>query len=268
MSDHEDNLPTTPPMLSVVHDIDERRERDTEAPPGPDFGAIERDTARRRDVFDEISQIRGLLSPIAEAVKRIEGKVDGHAEELGEIKTHQSRLALGHAILDGMVVNGLEGKRVLIADDDTALCVMMRRFLRQLGCDTSVATSREQAERLLGVEDFHVAIVDLHMPHSADGIELCRWINKAYPEIALIVTSGAFEPELLDRIPAARLAKPLEAQALKDLLYEVLGLVPRSPDTEPAPAPFAPIEPTTQNSPDSPVPVTQSETPDAKRAED
>jgi two-component system, OmpR family, response regulator ResD len=67
--------------------------------------------------------------------------------------------------------------RVLIADDDTVVRDMVRRYLERDGLDVAIAQDGTQARRLLESGQIDVAVLDVMMPGS-DGLTLCRDLRR------------------------------------------------------------------------------------------
>ena len=67
--------------------------------------------------------------------------------------------------------------RVLIADDDTVVRDVVRRYLERDGLDVSVADDGAEALRVLGTEHIDVAVLDVMMP-GPDGLTLCRSLRQ------------------------------------------------------------------------------------------
>ena len=67
--------------------------------------------------------------------------------------------------------------RVLVADDDTVVRDVVRRYLERDGLDVSLAQSGTEALRLLGSEHIDVAVLDVMMP-GPDGLSLCRSLRQ------------------------------------------------------------------------------------------
>lgn len=67
--------------------------------------------------------------------------------------------------------------RVLIADDDTVVRDMVRRYLERDGLDVAIAQDGNQARRLLESGQIDVAVLDVMMPGS-DGLTLCRDLRR------------------------------------------------------------------------------------------
>lgn len=67
--------------------------------------------------------------------------------------------------------------RVLIADDDTVVRDVVRRYLERDGLEVAIAQDGAEARRLLGSTDIDVAVLDVMMPES-DGLTLCRDLRR------------------------------------------------------------------------------------------
>ena len=63
--------------------------------------------------------------------------------------------------------------RVLIADDDTVVRDVVRRYLERDGLDVSIARDGNRGAALLESERIDVAVLDVMMP-GQDGLTLCR----------------------------------------------------------------------------------------------
>ncbi|MBJ7462990.1 MAG: response regulator transcription factor [Mycolicibacterium sp.] len=66
---------------------------------------------------------------------------------------------------------------VLIADDDTVVRDVVRRYLERDGLDVAIAHDGTQARRLLESGQIDVAVLDVMMPGS-DGLTLCRDLRR------------------------------------------------------------------------------------------
>lgn len=67
--------------------------------------------------------------------------------------------------------------RVLIADDDTVVRDVVRRYLERDGLDVAIAHDGTQARQLLESGQIDVAVLDVMMPGS-DGLTLCRDLRR------------------------------------------------------------------------------------------
>jgi two-component system, OmpR family, response regulator ResD len=67
--------------------------------------------------------------------------------------------------------------RVLIADDDSVVRDVVRRYLQHDGLEVAIARDGTEALRLLGTERIDVAVLDVMMP-GPDGLSLCRTLRQ------------------------------------------------------------------------------------------
>jgi PAS domain S-box-containing protein len=119
-------------------------------------------------------------------------------------------------------------RRVLVLDDEPLVC---RAVARMLVGEHDVVTLSEPAEalaRLTGGEFFDIVLCDLMMP-GMSGIQCYEALRASRPELArrmVFLTGGAFTEEaqaFLERVPNARLEKPFEAEALRDVVARGVG---------------------------------------------
>src|SRR4051812_32642687 len=67
--------------------------------------------------------------------------------------------------------------RVLIADDDTVVRDVVRRYLERDGLEVTVANDGTEALRVLATERIDVAVLDVMVP-GPDGLSLCRTLRQ------------------------------------------------------------------------------------------
>ena len=114
---------------------------------------------------------------------------------------------------------------VLVVDDEPALGLVLRRVLRDH--DVSVVTTAKAALQLLDAgKRFDVILSDLMMPEMS-GMDFHAELARRFPaylERLIFVTGGAFTPagkEFLERVPNARIRKPFEPRAVRELVQRV-----------------------------------------------
>lgn len=83
----------------------------------------------------------------------------------------------------------LEGKRVLIVDDETDVLDTLSGLLSM--CDISTASNSEEAKKLLQEKDFDIAILDIM---GVDGYQILEWVG-ARNITAVMLTAHALSPE-------------------------------------------------------------------------
>lgn len=117
--------------------------------------------------------------------------------------------------------------RVLIVDDDVAMCEVLSEALGARGFDIVFATSAESALARLDQMDFATVVTDVCMPGS-NGIELCQRITGKYPQIPVIVITAFGRLETaIDAIRAGAydfITKPLESESLALTLERAIQL--------------------------------------------
>ncbi len=116
-----------------------------------------------------------------------------------------------------------KGGRLLVVDDEAMILGALRR---SLGADynvTCVGDGRRALERIKAGERFDVILCDLMMPELT-GMDLHAELERIAPDQAgrmVFVSGGAFTPrarEFLERVPNARVEKPIDFQNLRVLL--------------------------------------------------
>ena len=115
------------------------------------------------------------------------------------------------------------GGRLLIVDDEPMILGALRRSFSSDYHVTCVGDGRRALERIRSGERYDVILCDLMMPEIT-GMDLYVELSKLAPDQAervVFVTGGAFTArarEFLERIPNARVEKPIDFQNLKLLL--------------------------------------------------
>jgi two-component system response regulator ResD len=123
--------------------------------------------------------------------------------------------------------------RVLIADDDTVVRDVVRRYLERDGLDVSVARDGNEALRVLGTQRIDVAILDVMMP-GPDGLTLCRSLRErgGYSIPVILLTALAEEDDRISGLEAGAddyLTKPFSPRELALRVRSVLRRGTTSP---------------------------------------
>lgn len=79
--------------------------------------------------------------------------------------------------------------KILIVDDEIAICEMLSRHFRYIGYEVDMASNGAEAMEKLAQSSFQVVISDIVMP-KMDGVELLRALKKQYPMIHIIMITG------------------------------------------------------------------------------
>lgn len=79
--------------------------------------------------------------------------------------------------------------RILLVDDDTTFCLMLKTWLTKRGFQTDEAFSAQEALSKLKGEKYDVLLTDLRLPDE-DGIFLLKNIKATLPEVQVILMTG------------------------------------------------------------------------------
>lgn len=129
--------------------------------------------------------------------------------------------------------------RVLIADDDTVVRDVVRRYLERDGLEVTVAGDGSEALRVLGTQRIDVAVLDVMMP-GPSGLSLCRTLRQSgdYSIPVILLTALGEEDDRIAGLEAGAddyLTKPFSP---RELALRVRSVLRRSP----APVSAVPLE--------------------------
>lgn len=82
--------------------------------------------------------------------------------------------------------------KVLIVDDETNICGLLRESLSARGYQCTIAQSAAQALERLNESKFDVALLDDRMP-GMSGVELLNRVKSSYPTLAVIMLTAVDE---------------------------------------------------------------------------
>lgn len=119
--------------------------------------------------------------------------------------------------------SGLEGKKILVAEDNKINFFVANKFLVNWGIRVTHAENGQLALDILAKEDFDLILMDLHMP-ILDGIEATRIIRNSEDEkkrnIPIVALTAAIMSESHDKIEDLKIndyvLKPFKPQDLFD----------------------------------------------------
>ena len=123
-------------------------------------------------------------------------------------------------------INRLMAK-ILIVDDDTTFCIMLRKWLEKRGFDVDTAFSYKDAVKQLDKAGFDLVLTDLRLPDK-DGIDLLRVIKEKTPETQVLLMTGY--ADIQTAVTAIKLgafdyvAKPVIPDEILKKLQEALKL--------------------------------------------
>ncbi|AKK26017.1 response regulator transcription factor [Mycobacterium sp. EPa45] len=122
--------------------------------------------------------------------------------------------------------------RVLIADDDTVVRDVVRRYLERDGLEVAVAGDGNEALRVLGTQRIDVAVLDVMMP-GPNGLSLCRTLRQHgdYSVPVILLTALGEEDDRIAGLEAGAddyLTKPFSP---RELALRVRSVLRRAPST-------------------------------------
>ncbi|MGV1100633.1 response regulator [Thiovibrio sp. JS02] len=93
-------------------------------------------------------------------------------------------------------------QKILVADDNEIMAHSLERHLKREGFEVVVSAGGAMARdlilaaKLLG-EPFDLAITDIRRP-GGNGFSFIPWLNREFPEVAVLLISGFGNADLLD----------------------------------------------------------------------
>jgi two-component system, OmpR family, response regulator len=115
--------------------------------------------------------------------------------------------------------------RILIIDDDRAICDYMQTLLERDGYQVKTMSDPSGVTSELKKADYHLVILDLMMP-KRDGIEVLRDIRKHDKDIAVVIFTGY--PNLDTAVASMKLdavdyiKKPFNVDEFRDVIARVM----------------------------------------------
>lgn len=78
---------------------------------------------------------------------------------------------------------------ILVVDDDTAFCIMLKTFLQKKGFEVQNAFTAADAQKELSQSHFDIVITDIRLPDS-DGLSILRFIKESAASTQVILMTG------------------------------------------------------------------------------
>jgi two-component system OmpR family response regulator len=115
--------------------------------------------------------------------------------------------------------------RVLVVDDDAAICELLETVLTRDGCTVDTESDPTKAEARVRAGGYHLLLLDVMMPQQ-DGLETLRRVRALDRDLAVVMITGfpsvetavqAMQMEAMDY-----LRKPFTVEALREVVTRVL----------------------------------------------
>jgi CheY-like chemotaxis protein len=116
-------------------------------------------------------------------------------------------------------------RTILVVEDEIMIRLMISHYLRDSGFDVIEASNAQDAVRVLLELKVDLVFTDLQMPGSMDGIGLARRIQAEWPDMKVILTSGAVTASALPadlRDRATLVQKPYRLDAIAEQIRVLL----------------------------------------------
>ena len=119
----------------------------------------------------------------------------------------------------------MEGKTVLIVDDEKNILLTLSQSLEALQLETATATNGEEALAKLMEKEFGLILLDIRMP-GMDGMEVLRQVREIRPDIRVIMITAygtvglAVEAMKLGAVDFIQ--KPFSPEEIRELVSRVL----------------------------------------------
>lgn len=179
-------------------------------------------TATLPAVQQDLEEIRGAVAVASTLVRRLlqSGAADADpAEEISpSLVPRQSQAVDPLAGRSGALPlkRALEGRTVLVVDDEPGIRQLLLRWLTPLADRILVASTGVQALRIAREEHIDLLVVDQGLP-DLEGLELVDWLQNQHPQLEVLLISGSVPP--VSNRPV--LQKPFGVQELFDALANV-----------------------------------------------
>jgi DNA-binding response OmpR family regulator len=137
-----------------------------------------------------------------------------------------------------LILHDMQNTRVLVVEDDLAICTLVEALLRRGGYECDIVFDGNEAIRLLRSRPYFAILLDLMLPGSF-GFEVIRFLHAERPFMAsrVVVMTAASNATLRDfdtSMVRAVMRKPFDIQELVDHVDACAAL--DEPSIAPAPS--------------------------------
>ena len=119
-------------------------------------------------------------------------------------------------------------RKVLVVEDEPAVCEFCLRVLTREGFEVDVAVDGEIAQDMLGKKDYDFCLIDIRTP-TMNGKELYQFVSKKHPRLidGIIFTSGDVmggdTQSFLEQTGRPFLLKPFTPDELRTIVRQTLS---------------------------------------------
>ncbi len=118
-------------------------------------------------------------------------------------------------------------KRILVVEDEPAICDLCRRVLTGEGFEVDIAVNGKMAQDMIEKKQYALFLVDIKMP-AMNGKELYQWLQEKHPQLTsqVIFSTGSVMGKdattFIEQSGRPFLPKPFTPDELKDIVRETL----------------------------------------------
>ncbi len=126
-----------------------------------------------------------------------------------------------------MKSSGAGLKRILVVEDEPAICQICRRVLTSEGFEVDTAVNGDVAQDMLGEKDYHLCLIDIRTP-VMNGKQLYQVIIEKHPKLVnrVIFTTGDVVSDdtqsFVEQTGRPLLPKPFTPDELRTIVTETL----------------------------------------------
>ncbi len=89
-------------------------------------------------------------------------------------------------------------RKILVVDDEESVLRTLKRIMDKIRRECSLATSAEEARRIMKDESFDLILCDIRLPGES-GMNLFSYVISEYPETAVVMVSGVDDPDVAEK---------------------------------------------------------------------
>jgi len=118
-------------------------------------------------------------------------------------------------------------KRILVVEDEPAICDLCRRVLADEGFEVDIAVNGKVAQDMIEEQQYDLCLLDIRLP-AMNGKELYQWLQEKHLALAgrVVFTTGSVIGEdtmtCLEQTGRPFLPKPFTPDELKAIVRETL----------------------------------------------
>lgn len=127
--------------------------------------------------------------------------------------------------------------RILVVDDDTGVCTVLSRILKDQQYDVYISQSVSAAAETLAESSFDAYLLD-YLLSDGTGFQVAEKIREQGSTAPIILISGYGATDIVPKLPTVEifevLQKPFTRETICGALERALNQAPRTPFAEPA----------------------------------